>query len=309
MSRWFGRRRLVVAAVIALLVLAGAGVSAYATGSTVFYGCYNPIFRAIDNVALGSAPRCAPYESPVSWSSTGTSGPQGPSGPTGPQGATGATGPSGPSGPAGTSGTVGDSGPQGPSGPTGETGPSGPSGETGPSGPSGPQGTAGIVGLEGQQCAGTFQYVYGFDANGNVLCDNAVGPTTRPITAEGVTISNVVVTVNSIAGTNVASIKTSTNFTVAFNWAVDSSVTGSQQLEFGYAHRATWKFCDSNSITGSSTGSESYTFTTPGTPGTYYIGFDIGPSTSCSTTSPNNNWAHGLPSPSQYMVATLIVVP
>lgn len=301
MSRWFGRRRLIVAVVIATLVLAGAGVSAYATSNTVFYGCYNRYIRTIDNITLGSASRCSPLESPVSWSETGTSGPSGPQGVTGPSGPAGPTGATGPSGPQGLSG---DSA----SGPSGPSGPQGPSGASGPSGPSGPQGTAGIVGLEGQQCAGTFQYIYGFDANGNVLCDNALGPTTRPITAEGVTLSNIAVTIGSntsLTGSNVVTIAGATNFTINFNWAVDGSVTGTQQLEYGYAQRATWKTCV-GSVSPSSSGSQALTFTTPSTPGTYYIGFDIGPDTGCSP-SPGA-WTHGtFPAPSQYFVATIIV--
>ena len=103
MSRWLHvprGRRLAVAAAIAVLVLAGLGVTAYATGNTVFYGCYDPYLRAIGNVGLGSASRCPAWETPVSWSQTGPAGPSGPSGPTG---ATGPSGPIGPQGPGGSS--------------------------------------------------------------------------------------------------------------------------------------------------------------------------------------------------------------
>jgi len=104
MFSWFQRRRLLVAAVVAVLVLAGAGITAYAAGNTVFYGCYNPYARTIDNVGLGTPVTCSPWLTPVSWSQTGppgpagTTGPQGASGPTGPQGPQGASGPTGPQG-------------------------------------------------------------------------------------------------------------------------------------------------------------------------------------------------------------------
>jgi hypothetical protein len=142
-----------------------------------------------------------------------------------------------------------------------------------------------------------------------VLCDNAIGPTTRPITALGVTLSNIAVTISTntgLTGSNVVTIAGNTSFTLNFNWAVDGSVTGTQQLEYGYAQRATWKTCV-GSVSPSSSGTQALTFTSPSTPGTYYIGFDIGPDTGCSPSA--NSWTHGtpLPSPSQYFVATIIV--
>ncbi|HUY97059.1 MAG TPA: hypothetical protein VMW47_05485 [Verrucomicrobiae bacterium] len=136
MSRWFGRRRLVIAVAVAILVLVGAGITAFAASNTVFYACYNPYARTIDNVSLGTPVSCSPWLTPVSWSQTG---------PTGPQGATGPQGPSGPQGLQGPSGPQGSSGPQGASGPAGSQGPSGPSGPVGPSGPTGPAGTGNAV--------------------------------------------------------------------------------------------------------------------------------------------------------------------
>jgi len=150
MFSWFQRRRLLVAAVVAVLVLAGAGITAYAAGNTVFYGCYNPYARTIDNVGLGTPVTCSPWLTPVSWSQTGPSGPQGASGPTGPQGPQGASGPTGPQGPQGASGPTGPQGPQGASGPTGPQGPQGASGPTGPQGPQGASGPTGPQGLPGQ---------------------------------------------------------------------------------------------------------------------------------------------------------------
>ncbi|HET9016787.1 MAG TPA: hypothetical protein VFN57_14400 [Thermomicrobiaceae bacterium] len=92
MSRWVHAlrgRRLVVAAAIAVLVLAGVGLTAYATGNTAFYGCYDPYVRVISDVGLGSANPCPAWETPVSWAQTGPPGPQGPPGTPGPQGPAG----------------------------------------------------------------------------------------------------------------------------------------------------------------------------------------------------------------------------
>ena len=140
MVRWFHGRRLIVAAVIAVVVLASVGITAFATGNTVFNGCYNPYTRTIDNVGLGTPVNCSPWLTPVSWSQTGPAGASGPSGPAGPAGA---SGPSGPAGPAGASGPSGPSGPAGLDGLPGPPGPPGLDGLPGPPGPQGPPGPAG----------------------------------------------------------------------------------------------------------------------------------------------------------------------
>ena len=78
----------------------------------------------------------------------------------------GAQGPTGPVGPQGIQGKVG---PPGPPGPTGATGPMGP---TGPPGKGG-KGKGSAIPLP--QACPDGQYVYGFDANGNILCDTPAG--------------------------------------------------------------------------------------------------------------------------------------
>jgi hypothetical protein len=79
----------------------------------------------------------------------------------------GAQGPTGPVGPQGVQGKVG---PPGPPGPTGATGPMGP---TGPAGKSGKGGKG--AGIPLPQACPAGQYVYGFDAGGNILCSTPAG--------------------------------------------------------------------------------------------------------------------------------------
>jgi hypothetical protein len=73
----------------------------------------------------------------------------------------GAQGPTGPPGPQGVQGKVGPPGPPGPTGPTGPMGPTGPPGKGG-------KGKGSAIPLPQACPAGEF--VYGFDANGNILC-------------------------------------------------------------------------------------------------------------------------------------------
>jgi hypothetical protein len=79
--------------------------------------------------------------------------------------------------------TIGTQGPTGPQGPQGEVGPQGPAGPAGPQGPTGPTGPAGKGGGKGKACpielpqaCPSGQYVYGFDEDGNILCDTPGGP-------------------------------------------------------------------------------------------------------------------------------------
>jgi hypothetical protein len=81
-----------------------------------------------------------------------------------------------------TIGAQGPTGPVGPQGPAGQAGPPGPPGPPGPTGPMGPTGPAGKSGKGGKgagiplpQACPTGQYVYGFDAGGNILCSTPAG--------------------------------------------------------------------------------------------------------------------------------------
>ena len=66
-------------------------------------------------------------------------------------------------------GAQGAQGEPGVAGLDGQTGPQGPAGANGAVGPAGPQGEPGNLALAGQSCP-TYQYLIGFDAEGNILC-------------------------------------------------------------------------------------------------------------------------------------------
>jgi hypothetical protein len=78
----------------------------------------------------------------------------------------GAQGPTGPPGPQGVQGKVGPPGPPGPPGPTGPQGPTGPPGKSGKGKGSG---------IPLPQACDAGQYVYGFNAAGEILCATPAG--------------------------------------------------------------------------------------------------------------------------------------
>jgi hypothetical protein len=130
-----GRRTVVVAGIVAIVLAAAAGI-AYATipsSGNVYTAC---MLKGVGTIRLidPSLPssnllgHCSSVETRVSWSQNGQPGAPGPQGPQGAEGdagaagATGATGPAGPAGPAGAEGAAGPAGPQGPKGDPGATG-------------------------------------------------------------------------------------------------------------------------------------------------------------------------------------------
>jgi hypothetical protein len=80
----------------------------------------------------------------------------------------GAQGPTGPVGPQGVQGKVGPPGPPGPTGPTGPQGPTGPPGKNG-------SGKGKGAGIPLPQACPDGQYVYGFNADGEILCSTPAG--------------------------------------------------------------------------------------------------------------------------------------
>lgn len=81
----------------------------------------------------------------------------------------GAQGPTGPQGP------IGPTGPQGPAGPPGADGAAGPAGPPGPPGPPGKGGKGKGSGIPLPQSCPAGQFVTGFDASGNIICDTPTG--------------------------------------------------------------------------------------------------------------------------------------
>jgi hypothetical protein len=100
MQRPFRRRRLVLAAAVAGVVLVVGGV-AYATipSGGVFTGCAQKSSGALRLIDPSNGEACKPSEFQVSWGQTGPSGSAGATGDTGSTGATGATGSTGATGP------------------------------------------------------------------------------------------------------------------------------------------------------------------------------------------------------------------
>lgn len=96
-----------LAAVAALLVVAGVAYATIPDSSGTIHGCYarsGGSLRVID----ATVTNCKSTETSLDWNVQGQPGPQGPAGPAGPQGPAGATGPAGPqglTGPAGPAGT------------------------------------------------------------------------------------------------------------------------------------------------------------------------------------------------------------
>lgn len=88
-----------------------------------------------------------------------------------------ASGPAGAQGPTGPPGSDGGTGPQGPTGATGATGPTGLPGATGPTGATGATGATGPTGpsVAAKRCPLGY-FVVGFDANGNLICEEDVDP-------------------------------------------------------------------------------------------------------------------------------------
>jgi hypothetical protein len=173
-NRWYGRtlgiarRRLLLAAATASILLLALGANAFASipdHNQVYYACVQngslplPTAGSIRMIDTDRGQSCNRYESLISWNAngvagaTGATGPSGLAGPTGETGAAGtegATGATGPEGATGTAGDVGPTGAMGMPGPTGAEGAVGPSGEPGPDGAAGPTGDTGPMGPMGE---------------------------------------------------------------------------------------------------------------------------------------------------------------
>jgi len=114
-------RKLVIAGLGALALVAGAAYAAIPDGNGMIHGCYEKVsghLRVFDP-QTGSPKQCGNNENALNWGAQGQPGAQGPAGP---QGAAGLKGDTGAVGPAGQMGPVGQTGPQGPKGDTGVTG-------------------------------------------------------------------------------------------------------------------------------------------------------------------------------------------
>jgi hypothetical protein len=135
----------VAAAVLLVIVAAGAAYATIPDGNGVYTACLlksTGTIRLIDPSISGSTllNHCTQYETEITFNEQGQPGPKGATG------ATGATGPAGPAGPAGPTGATGQTGAQGATGPAG---PAGPTGQTGQEGPAGPKGDTGAAGTNG----------------------------------------------------------------------------------------------------------------------------------------------------------------
>ena len=143
----FGRRILVLAAVLG--VAAGAGFATAAITSTsatnAIVACQLNVIGTIRIVT--DASKCnARYETPISWNVVGPAGPQGLKGDTGSPGAKGETGAVGAPGGQGIQGPLGPAGTNGTNGTDGAPGGRGDKGDPGPAGPQGPKGDPGTSG-------------------------------------------------------------------------------------------------------------------------------------------------------------------
>ena len=77
------KRYLLIGAVVAILLVAGAGAAfALSDNGNTYTGCLDP-GGTIIHVAIGDQPAkmCAPSHTQISWNETGPAGPQGPAGP------------------------------------------------------------------------------------------------------------------------------------------------------------------------------------------------------------------------------------
>jgi hypothetical protein len=90
------KRRVIVFAVVAALLAAGAAYATIPDSNGVIHGCSANKDGSLRVIDLDAGQSCGTKESPLDWNSKGPAGPQGPIGPTGP------TGPTGPQGPAGS---------------------------------------------------------------------------------------------------------------------------------------------------------------------------------------------------------------
>ncbi len=141
-------RTLLLAAVAAVAVGAGAAVAAIPSSSGAVNGCYEKVTGILRVIDTDAGKTCKSFENPITWSVRGPQGERGEPGAVGPAGA------SGPQGPAGAPGARGEDGAAGPQGPQGDAGPQGLRGEqgaTGAAGAAGPQGASGPQGAQGQK--------------------------------------------------------------------------------------------------------------------------------------------------------------
>jgi len=188
-------RAVTVVAAVALLAVAGAGVTSAAkaprSSAETIHACKHRQTGLLR--VVGAASTCRRTEQRLSWNAAGRPGPAGPrgergpqgeAGPAGQQGPAGATGPAGPVGPQGQSGPQGPTGAQGATGPQGAAGAQGPAGPAGPAGPQGPAGTAlaAITDLAGIACTtaggsdGSVSVSTGADGAIALACTTATPP-------------------------------------------------------------------------------------------------------------------------------------
>jgi hypothetical protein len=86
------KRRVIVFAVVAALLAAGAAYATIPDSNGVIHGCSTTKDGSLRVIDPGAGQSCGTKESPLDWDTKGPAGPQGPIGPIGP------TGPQGPAG-------------------------------------------------------------------------------------------------------------------------------------------------------------------------------------------------------------------
>ena len=134
--------------------------------------------------------------------------------------------------------------------------------------------------------ATNLQYVYGFGAQGPPLCGNAIGATTRTVSAAGIAVSGV--TMNG--STTPLFVAPGSTVTIVLNYAIPNPRSFSQ-AEIGYATNTAYSSC--TQISYSESGAVSPTLTAPATPGTYDVAVDRGQDTGCGRNT--SNFWHGHP--------------
>jgi hypothetical protein len=249
-----------------------AGQSAFAQ-NTLVQACVD---NQNGNTRIVAGPSsCRTNETFVRWNITG------PQGPTGAQGAVGATGAQGAVGATGAQGAAGATGPQGVAGATGAQGAAGATGAEGPAGATGPQGSAGAVGATGAQ-----------------------GPAGTPSTIgvnDGGSFSATSADING-AGKNQIHVAPGAGVTLTFDYVVNRNgyCPGCiEQVLGGLANidttvipgSITASSCFSVGGPGPFGGNQSFSFTAPTNPGTYYIALYATLDFGCDATPPPHTGA------------------
>ena len=83
------KRRVIVLAVVAALLAAGAAYATIPDSNGVIHGCSANKDGSLRVIDLDAGQSCGTKESPLDWNTKGPAGPQGPIGPIGPQGPAG----------------------------------------------------------------------------------------------------------------------------------------------------------------------------------------------------------------------------